>query len=71
VRGDQQGEPGQAEEPGEDSVGTQWWPRKIRLNPSRYPGNGQDDTQGDAEAAGVPARDEIGPIPAMTVLFSV
>ena len=72
MRGDQHGEPRQAEEPGEDNVGQPVVAEEDPAEPHcRSPGDSQDDTQSDAEAAGEPARDEMATMPAMTVLFSV
>src|SRR4051812_1457776 len=55
VRGDQEREPGKAEEPCEDNVGE---PVVAEEDPaeshSGCPGDGQYDAQGDAEAAGEP-----------------
>ena len=51
VRGDQQGEPGQAEDPGEDDVGEPVVAEEDPAEPhGRRPGDGEDDAQGDAEA---------------------
>jgi hypothetical protein len=61
VHRDQQGEPGQAENPGEDDVGE---PMVAEEDPAethcRRPGDGQDDAQGDGEVAAEPAGNEIG-----------
>ena len=57
MRGDQQGEPGQAEDPGEDDVGEPVVAEEDPAEPHcRCPGDGQDDAQGNAEAAGEPPR---------------
>jgi hypothetical protein len=61
VRGDQQGEPGQAEDPGEDDVGE---PVVAEEDPAenhcRCPGDGQHDGEGDGEVAAEAARNEVG-----------
>ena len=61
MRGDQHGEPRQAEQPCEDHVGQPVVAEEDAAESHcRSPGDSHDDTQSDAEAAGEPARDEIG-----------
>jgi hypothetical protein len=61
VRGDEQCEPGEAEQPGEDNVGE---PVVAEEDPAKThgarPAGGQDDAQADAQAAGEPDGEEIG-----------
>ena len=61
MRGDQHGEPCHPEQPGEDNVGQ---PVVAEENPAEphcpCPGDSQNDTKNDADAAGEPPRDEIG-----------
>ena len=61
MRGDEQCEPGEGEQPGEDNVGE---PVVAEEDPAEThrgrPGGGQNDAKGDAEAAAEPDGDEIG-----------
>ena len=61
VHGDQQGEPGEAEYPGEDDVGEPVVAEEDPAEPHcRRPGHGQDDGQGDGAVAAEPTRNEVG-----------